>query len=66
MHRYAIIDTDTGEELRRYTSTDALRAKAHGRQAGCRLQLLPQVHQPSLYQRAVDLAAALGLSPAPF
>lgn len=59
IHRYAIICTDTGDELRRYTSNDAQRAKAHGAQPGCRLKLLPQVRQPSQYQRACTLVTDL-------
>lgn len=65
-HRYAIICTDTGDELRRYTSNDAQRAKAHGAQPGCRLKLLPQVRKPNPYQTARAIVADLGLTHFPF
>lgn len=67
--RYAIYDTDSGELIRRYTSADAQRAKAHGNQPSCRLELIKQPRKPrqpsrhaQLYKRASAIAATLDQS----
>lgn len=51
--RYEIIDTDTGEVIRRYPASDAKRAKAHGNQVGCKLQTIKQPRKPDVYEWAI-------------
>ena len=51
--RYEIIDTETGEVIRRYPASDANRAKAHGNMAGCKLQTIKQPRTPDIYEWAI-------------
>lgn len=53
--RYEIIDTETGEVIRRYPASDAKRAKAHGNQQGCKLLTIKQSHKPNNYQQAMQV-----------
>lgn len=64
--RYAIYDSETGELIRRYTAGNKDRAKAHGDQPGCRLELIKQPRKPRQpsrhvlqHQRARAIAATL-------
>lgn len=64
--RYAIYDSETGELIRKYTAGNSDRAKAHGSQPGCRLELIKQPRKPRQpnrhvlrHQRARAIAATL-------
>lgn len=63
--RYAIYD-ESGELIRRYPSSKAQKAKAHGALAGCRLELIKRKRGPTPYQKARAVAAKAGLSHWPF
>lgn len=71
--RYAIHDSETGELIRKYTSGNADRAKTHGNQPGCQLELIkqpPKPRQPNRhmlqYQKARRVAGALQDQSFPF
>lgn len=71
--RYAIYDTDSGEMIRQYTAGNKDRAKAHGNQPGCRLELIKQPRKPRQpsrhvmqYQKARRVADALQDQSFPF
>lgn len=53
--RYEIIDTETGDILRRYAASDAKRAKAHGNQQGCKMLTIKQPRKPNNYQQAMQV-----------
>lgn len=52
--RYEIIDTETGDVLRRYAASDVKRAKEHGNQAGCKLLTIKQPRKPNNYQQSMQ------------
>ena len=62
--RYEVIDTDSGEVIRRYPASDRKLAAMHANRAGCALRTIKQEKRNTPFMRAMEVAA--NFEPIPF